>query len=551
MGSTRLLTNIIQRKVMLPEEMSPSMQRDNFEVALTDFEKHPIIKCLFKADNQRSTEYWSVQEIANFIEDCTEDQNINLCILYWKDIHGNIYIIDGAHRLSSIYAWVKRYFADEQATQAPNFSDQQKEDIRDLRNHLGDLADFQKICIDPKFAEQKSKLDDIKISFRQVLGTPEDARRVFQSINSDTKRLDKYEEYHLRSRGSDAYYAIYACCYINDNKSNLEELQYTRLNALIELGERIHQLLFSTILLDTEMSHGKKIGLVNELMNIIAGDRIHNIMSLNQGERVEKIMSHLFTALCRMATPVKNTGVPSLGLHPFLYFYKDQRFQITSFLAWFSIVYEIHESRMQIHHRTISFKDFTRVRRSIEFLIANFPVATTETVGKFGSGIKGYDRLQIVYKAFICLSLEMEVDFDDEKCLNTFILSMSKAFKYINFNEFYVERFLGGYDDAVVKHVVGYVESISPISRSKPKAFSALTKSLLKHNFLVGNHNFCLICDGLIYLDSTESDHRIAKAVGGQGVLENGLLVHPICNRMKSDLSLEEIRADLFGELLY
>ena len=30
MGSTRLLTNIIQRKVMLPEEMSPSMQRDNF-----------------------------------------------------------------------------------------------------------------------------------------------------------------------------------------------------------------------------------------------------------------------------------------------------------------------------------------------------------------------------------------------------------------------------------------------------------------------------------------------------------------------------------------
>ena len=36
-----------------------------------------------------------------------------------------------------------------------------------------------------------------------------------------------------------------------------------------------------------------------------------------------------------------------------------------------------------------------------------------------------------------------------------------------------------------------------------------------------------------------------------QGVLENGLLVHPLCNRMKSDLSLEEIRADLFGELLY
>ncbi len=43
-------------------------------------------------------------------------KNINLCILYWKDIHSNIYIIDGAHRLSCIYAWINRYFADEQVT---------------------------------------------------------------------------------------------------------------------------------------------------------------------------------------------------------------------------------------------------------------------------------------------------------------------------------------------------------------------------------------------------------------------------------------------------
>ena len=35
----------------------------------------------------------------------------------------------------------------------------------------------------------------------------------------------------------------------------------------------------------------------------------------------------------------------------------------------------------------------------------------------------------------------------------------------------------------------------------KLKDFSALTKSVIKHNF-------CSICDGLIYLDSIESDHH-------------------------------------------
>lgn len=79
MGQTRLLTNIIQRKVMLPEEMSPSMQRDNFEVALTDFEKHAIIKCLFKADNQRSTECWSVRKLQTLLG-IAQKIKISICV---------------------------------------------------------------------------------------------------------------------------------------------------------------------------------------------------------------------------------------------------------------------------------------------------------------------------------------------------------------------------------------------------------------------------------------------------------------------------------------
>ncbi|HEE6447996.1 TPA: HNH endonuclease, partial [Acinetobacter baumannii] len=54
------------------------------------------------------------------------------------------------------------------------------------------------------------------------------------------------------------------------------------------------------------------------------------------------------------------------------------------------------------------------------------------------------------------------------------------------------------------------------------------------------------VCDSALYLESTEVDHRESKAEGGYGVLENGAIIHPICNRFKSDRALEEVRADLF-----
>lgn len=67
MARTKLLTNIIQRKMMVPDEMSHSNLHHNFEISLYDFANHEILEKLYKADNQRSTECWSPAEIQEFI----------------------------------------------------------------------------------------------------------------------------------------------------------------------------------------------------------------------------------------------------------------------------------------------------------------------------------------------------------------------------------------------------------------------------------------------------------------------------------------------------
>ncbi len=540
MGTTTILKNVLDRKPMVAFTTQYALEPRHFELKVKDLENSQIIEHLYKADNQRSTEYWRLEEIVEFMQECMSNPNTWLTVLYWMDENGNIYVIDGGHRVSLLIAWIKRYFADEQVDNAPNFDDQQKADLRYIRDKLGECCDFQKILADPSLMEVKDNIEKLSIRFMHVVGSPEDARKAFESINSKSKRLDRWEESHLKNRGRDTFYAIYACCYLNDNRANLIDLGEDEINRIIVLGEKIHNLLFKNILLDTDLTHGKRIGLVTELLNILSnGSDMDLDESDGQAKRVFDRLLALYTILSRIAKPQGDNRNVSLGLHPQLYFFKDSRFQITSFLAWFAIIAESHHENKLQH--------FTSVRKSVETLIANFPIATTETVGKFGSGIKGHDRLQIVYRAFIKIGSKVTIDFDDESSLNTIILALSKSFDYLNFNEHLEAGFHGIRDEQAIQDIVNFVEELKPDERPKAQKFSLTTKTILRQKFNIQNQNFCRICDGLLYSPSTEVDHYIAMAMGGHGNLDNAVLLHPYCNRFKSDRTEEEARAALFG----
>ncbi|WP_122902220.1 HNH endonuclease signature motif containing protein [Acinetobacter sp. B51(2017)] len=542
MAQTMLLKNVLNRRPMIAYPEQYSIQRDDFEITLADFAQSEIIDKLYKADNQRSTEYWSLRDIIRFINACTTDPNAWLTFLYWKDQQGNMYLIDGGHRLSSVYAWIKRYFIDEQVKDAPKFTSSQKEELRTLRKSLSQYADFQKIMTSEleEFKEAKNNIKHLKMRFVQVMGSPEDARRVFESMNSDTKSLDKNEAYHLSHRGTVRYYVTSACCYLDDNKSTLMQLGSDLENQMIELGEKIHHLVFQNMLLNTYMTHGKRIGIVHELFDILTrGDTQEYFSGASLATSVLHHLQRLYAVLTRMVTSPYDPHLVSLGLHPQLYFFKDTRVQITSLLAWFSIMSDIHDQR--------KLRQFTAVRSNVEMLIANFPIMITETIGKYGSGVKGHERLELVYLAFIEVAKRVDIDVDDPNTMNTIMMVFSKSFPYINFTEFFQQNFEADYDYQLVDDVSGYILGLMPSNRKNSTQFSSFTKALIKQRIEVARHNFCEVCDGLLHLDSIEHDHIIARSVGGRGDVDNGTLLHPYCNRFKADRELEEARADLFG----
>lgn len=99
------------------------------------------------------------------------------------------------------------------------------------------------------------------------------------------------------------------------------------------------------------------------------------------------------------------------------------------------------------------------------------------------------------------------------------------------------------YDESIVDDVVSFVKSVRPSKKKKPLNFSLATKRNLYQREERKTWSYCEVCDSALYLESTEVDHRESKA---EGVLENGAIIHPICNHFKSDRDLDEVRADLF-----
>ncbi|MEW9150287.1 hypothetical protein AB2762_07605 [Acinetobacter indicus] len=53
---------------------------------------------------------------------------------------------------------------------------------------------------------------------------------------------------------------------------------------------------------------------------------------------------------------------------------------------------------------------------------------------------------------------------------------MSQSFDYINFNDFYLDRFGGDYDESIVDDVVSFVQSVRPSKKKKPLNFSLAAK---------------------------------------------------------------------------
>lgn len=147
-------------------------------INLTDLEKEQFFyQSLRKPFFQRDTNQWTVTRVEKLISTFLEDGLIPAVIL-WENSDGDIYVIDGAHRLSSLIAWVNSDYGKEN-----KLNDSHHDAIQEyINSQIGSYNEIKK-SKDEKYKQSKQIIAKRSVAVQWVTGDYKKAKESFIRIN--------------------------------------------------------------------------------------------------------------------------------------------------------------------------------------------------------------------------------------------------------------------------------------------------------------------------------------------------------------------------------
>ena len=462
-----------------------------------------------KPDFQRETSDWSPDKICGFIQSFIDGDLIPALILWQAG--SQIFVIDGAHRLSALVAWVHDDYGDKDTSR--NFFDGIIPDdqiaaadfTRNLiKRKIGSYADHQFAIQNPSKSKpevvaQAKRLASQAVQLQWVKGDSTKAEASFFKINQEASPIDKTELRLLKARTLPNALAARAIVRSGTGHKYWSRFHDERRTEIELQAKAINELLFSPALktpiktLDLPVAgkgySSQTLPLVFEFVNLVNGVKSDSKITADlTGDETLRYLKNCKAIVNRLS----GTHPSSLGLHPAVYFYSSAgRYQPTSFMAVIAMLQEFEKDDR--------FRDFIKARRSFEeFLLKHRRLVNQVTV-KYGSGSKGYARLHQLLS-------------------------------------WLVNQFIAGAEE---KKIIADMVSIPDFSFLQPAEheelmagadFSKDAKSAVYLRDALKDPLRCSICQGLIHSNAISIDHIVRKSEGGRGASDNGQLTHPYCN---------------------
>ncbi len=475
---------------------------------------------LRKPDFQRETANWSPRKISDFIKSFI-DGDLIPAIICWRGNGSNIFIIDGAHRLSALIAWVSNDYG-EGAISNTFFSNSIPREQIDAGRKTRELIDkeigrYQDIkdaakgnSPTPGALEKAIRLGSFPIYLQWV--PSEDAKKAenaFFKINQATTPIDTTELRILNARFSPNAITSRVIVRNATGHKYWGKFEASAQQKIEAVGKDIYAALFKPPLntpiktLDLPVAgrgySAQTLPLIFDLVNI--SNHMPVVDATKKGKDVSissasdedgSLTIQMLKRTQDMSQRITGVHPSSLGLHPAVYFYSASgRHQPTALLAIGDLLVKFGEQN--------KFKQFTDVRSKFEEFLIRHKNYVNQLTSKFGSGAKGYSRLRELYE------LILDGLWNDN-------------------NETQIEQ-------SIMSHQV--FKSLTKFDLDDENNGAKFSKAVKQVAFLkdaLAGAIKCKICGGYIHVNSIHFDHKEEKSAGGAATADNAQLAHPYCN---------------------
>jgi len=466
-----------------------------------------------KPDFQRETNEWDENKIIGLLESYLDGDLIPAVIL-WKNPSNYTFVIDGAHRLSAIAAWINNDYGDGDISKKffdgiiPEDQIESAERIRQqIRKKIGSFKDFKLAItnpdkVDSKILERLKNLATLALQVQWVDGDSTKAEASFFKINQQAAPINSTEIKLLKSRKNANCIAARAIIRAGTGHKYWARFEDEKQEHIEKISKEINGILFIPNLknpiktLDLPLA-GKLLAagslqLILNLVNIsnnIDKDSEGNIKEDADGNETIKYLDNCLK-ICRK---INSNHPSSLGLHPIIYFYsKDGRHKPASFYGIIGLLIKF-DKKPNLRN------NFIDIREKFEETLLKYDYLVQQIGRKYRQADKAVIHIKNFYLKIIELLIqnkEIETAIDE--------IIKNEKFNYLT------------------KDPSEYNEYSTDFSRG--------TKSKTFIKEAIENALKCKICGGYIHKNSISIDHIYRKEDGGTGTPDNAQLTHPYCN---------------------
>lgn len=506
----------------------PSQLGDTLTISELEEGKFTFL-ALRKPDFQRETSNWSPQHVVDFIKSFVEGDLIPAVILWRSPESNNLFVIDGAHRLSALIAWVRDDYGDKDISRKfyeNRLSEEQisaAEETRSLvKEQVGSHSELRAAIQFPEnssaeLVKKARGLGVLALPLQWVRGDAKKAEESFLRINQKPTSIDTTELLIIQHRRKPP--AVAARAVVRAGVGHKYWAGFTEQNQSTTemLAKELHRMFFEPPIktplrtIDLPMAgQGYSPAALRLVFEFIAAandtktpTKLKQLEDDLNGTETIKFLRNSR----KIASLISSKDPGSLGLHPAVYFYGATGLYVpAAFLAVQVFLSELNEAN--------NLDKFILVRKRFEDFLVNRSYFINAIVSEKGSGARSVPFIAKMYRL-----LYSELLADPSSSESSLIKAMQ--------------------NDGL-----RMLKQNNSVTRGEG-SFSGPAKVAAVLNEALSSASCCSECGARLHVEKAITvDHKVRVEDGGSSHSDNAQLTHPFCNS-----GIKEKRVSIAKEL--